>query len=694
MKGAFRRRIRQAIADPVLQGALDRNAERRQAAVRQAFTSVADPGALRRQARQIRLRSLAQLDSLIETFTGALQANGVHVHAAVDSADACRLVTAIARSHGAGTVIKAKSMVSEEIGLNHALESEGIRPLETDLGEYLVQLRGEAPSHIISPVVHLRREDAGATLEEALAIPYTTDVETMTRAVRRALRREFLGAAVGLSGVNFGVAETGTLCVVTNEGNGRMVTSVPPVHIALMGVERLVATLDELAVMLAVLPRSATGQKMSSYVSLIHGPRRGGDADGPRERHVILVDNGRHRLRRTPLSEALLCIRCGACLNACPVYQEIGGHAYGSIYPGPIGAVLSPGLFGLRDHGELAYASTLCGACTDICPVQIEFPTLLLRVRDQLAREAPARGLRGVLRLYAWLMSGPRRYRWAERAAASGTRLLPRKDGWATRLPPPFSAWTRRGDFPPFAAVPFHRRWRRLGQQGEAVPLGTKVTEALVSAGPPASVEQVEQFHRELLEVGGELVRCCQEDLSERLAAIVREAKADRLLAWNLEDAGFPGLRRRLENEGLEIVSGEAEGQGESPQPWRAWADIEVGLTGAAAGFAETGTIVLPAGPGRLQTASLLPWVHLAILRQSDLHASLDAWLAAGGGRLVRQAQAVALVSGPSRTADIEMMLTIGVHGPGRLVVFLVEEDSRSEADGGGAVRPLWRENG
>jgi len=265
---------------------------------------------------------------------------------------------------------------------------------------------------------------------------------------------------VGLSGVNFGVAETGTLALVTNEGNGRLCTTVPRVHIALMGIERLVPTLADLEVMLRLLPRSATAQKLTAYVSLLTGPRRAAEPDGPEELHVVLLDNGRSRTLGTELAESLLCIRCGACLNVCPVYREIGGHAYGSTYGGPIGSIVSPALFG-SDFGELANASSLCGACKDICPVRIDIPTMLLAVRGQQVAEGHSPvWLRWGMKAWAWAMATPARYRLAQRFAAIGTRLIAR-EGVLHALPPPLNAWTQRRDFPVFAREPFRTRWKR-----------------------------------------------------------------------------------------------------------------------------------------------------------------------------------------------------------------------------------------
>jgi L-lactate dehydrogenase complex protein LldF len=351
-------------------------------------------------------------------------------------------------------------MVSEEIALNHALEAAGIRAVETDLGEFIVQLRRETPSHLITPAVHLRREDVSELFHKEFGMEPTLDVEKMTAVARAELRRVFFGADVGLSGVNFGVAETGTMAIVTNEGNARLCTTLPRIHVALMGLERLVPTLADLEMMLRLLPRSATAQKLTSYVSLLTGPRRPDEPDGPEELHVVLLDNGRTRTLGSELAEALLCIRCGACLNVCPVYREIGGHAYGSTYGGPIGSVLSPALFG-SDFGELANASSLCGACRDICPVRIDIPTMLLAVRGQQAAQGHAPlWLKLGMKAWRWAMATPARYHAAQALAAFGSRLVSR-DGRIRALPPPLNAWTARRDFPVFARESFRARWKR-----------------------------------------------------------------------------------------------------------------------------------------------------------------------------------------------------------------------------------------
>ena len=398
----FRSRIRAAVADEQLQSALDANASRRSSGRIAAFASLPDLGASRRAARAVRADTVARLHEVLSEFTDRARANGMQVHLAADAAEARRLVIQIAETahpDRQGTAqrpllfAKSKSMVSEEIELNAALERRGHTVVETDLGEYIVQLRGEKPAHIITPAVHLQRRQVGTLFADRLGIPYTEDIPTLTAAARSALRKVFLSADVGISGVNFAVAETGGICIVTNEGNGRMVTTLPRLHIALMGMERLVPTLQDLGLMLALLPRSATGQKLSVYTQLIHSPQREGEVDGALERHVVIVDNGRSKLWNSDLREALYCIRCGACLNACPVFREIGGHAYvgqdgePAPYPGPIGSVISPGLLGLHEFGHLAQASSLCGACKDACPVDIDLPCHADSSTRRLARD-------------------------------------------------------------------------------------------------------------------------------------------------------------------------------------------------------------------------------------------------------------------------------------------------------------------
>ena len=462
---AFDRRAAGAIADLRLREAIDVATGRLRTARAEAMEAWPEAETVRDRARAIRADTIAHLDRHLPCFVRAVQAHGGVVHWADSADEAVWRVIQIAREHGVRRVVKSKSMLSEEVGLNEALEAEGFHVVETDLGEFVVQLAGDRPSHIIAPIVHWSRQRVAALFERKLgASPEETrDVASLCALARRVLRDEFVAADMGVSGVNFGVAETGTLCIVTNEGNGRMCTSLPRVHVALMGIERIVPTQDDLAVMLQVLARSATGQKLSVYTSFVTGPRRRDEDDGPEALHVVLVDNGRSRVLGSRRAEILYCIRCGACLNACPVYRDVGGHAYGSVYSGPIGAVLTPALFGQDVWHALPHASSLCGACRDVCPVRIDIPRMLLELRrDGVAEGRTALWVRAAMRLHGWLAVRPAAYRRALGLARLAMRPRAR-DGWIARLPGPLSGWTTSRDFPLPAPRSFTERWRARG---------------------------------------------------------------------------------------------------------------------------------------------------------------------------------------------------------------------------------------
>ncbi|MFN2302268.1 MAG: LutB/LldF family L-lactate oxidation iron-sulfur protein, partial [Anaerolineales bacterium] len=433
MNRIFHTKIRKALGDSNLQSALDGNATRRIAARQIAYDSLPENVQIMRQkANTIRKNVVENLDQYLEQFINHASKNGLIIHHADDAQKAVQIVLDIAQNSGAERIVKSKSMVSEEINLNSILEKHGIQVVETDLGEYIVQLRGEPPAHIITPAVHLTRKDVGELFSEKLGIPFTDDVSTLTSVARKKLRQTFLDADIGITGVNFGVAENGALCILTNEGNGRMVTTLPNIHIALMGIERLVPSMQDLALMIELLPRSATGQKITVYANLIFSPRHSGELDGSQVRHLILLDNGRSHLQTSILSEILYCIRCGACINACPIFREIGGHAYVSKngqhtpYPGPVGSVLSPGLFGVSDFGQLARASSLCGACKEACPVDIDIPKLLLRVRaggSQIEEQRIPVNVPSILALglsvFTWAAVKTRLFNLAQRAAGT-----------------------------------------------------------------------------------------------------------------------------------------------------------------------------------------------------------------------------------------------------------------------------------
>jgi L-lactate dehydrogenase complex protein LldF len=450
-----------ALGDPRLRASVSSTAAKLAASRESAFAALPAGDSVRDRARAIRAHTLAHLDRYLAEFARAARTAGAQVHWAEDTAAATRHVVDIATTHGARLAVKSKSMVTEEVALNAALEIAGLKVVETDLGEFVVQVAGEHPSHIITPIIHKTRGDVARLFVERLGATAdeVADVAAMTAFARRILRQRFLEADLGISGVNFGVAATGSLCLVTNEGNGRLCTSLPRVHIALMGIERVVPTAADLGVMLEVLARSATGQVLTVYTNIISGPRRPGEPDGPDELHIVLVDNGRSRVLGSELAEILYCIRCGACLNICPVYQAMGGHAYGSVYPGPVGAVLTPALEASGQWEDLPFASTLCGACRDVCPVRIDIPRMLLALRRRVvdAGHGPP-WLRAALRVHGWLATRPRAYRLAGRIAAWSLARMAR-DGFVARLPGAGAAWTRTRDLRAPASRSFLRRW-------------------------------------------------------------------------------------------------------------------------------------------------------------------------------------------------------------------------------------------
>ena len=421
---------------------------------------------LRLRAAEIRANALSKLPDLLEQLEARCSENGIQVHWAESLEQANGLVLDIMNRHAAKLLIKGKSMVSEEMELNHFLEQQGIECLESDLGEYILQLAGEPPSHIVMPAIHKTRLQIAQLFREKFPdIPYTEDVDTLTRNAREILRRQFYQAPVGLSGVNFAVAETGTICLVENEGNGRMCTTIPPVHIAVTGIEKVVEKLADIPPLLSLLPRSATGQHITTYFNMITSPRKPNEKDGPDEVHLVLLDNGRSRIYQDQeLIATLRCIRCGACMNHCPVYTRIGGHAYGTTIPGPIGSILEPQKSGLDQHGDLPTASTLCGACAEVCPVRIPIPELLNRLRFERVRLDHTGVTIGqgsqrnpwearIWKGWSWMHANPVFYRLGIRLATGLRSLLPRRLG----------AWTRVRKAPRIAEKSLHTLARQQG---------------------------------------------------------------------------------------------------------------------------------------------------------------------------------------------------------------------------------------
>jgi L-lactate dehydrogenase complex protein LldF len=461
----FRERAAGALQDAHLQEALTIATTKFIGLRREAFTRFPEGEQLRDQARAIKEATLQRLDHWLERLVTNIEHRGGHVHYATTGDEARDIILDICRRAGARLAVKTKSMATEEIELNEALGRAGITPVETDLGEYIIQLAHEKPSHIIAPAIHKTRGQVAALFTRELGRPVAADPEVLTRIARVELREKFLRADVGITGANFAVAETGTLVLVTNEGNGRMVTSLPRVHIAVVGVEKVVPSMTDLMVFLRILAKSATGQTLSVYTTLVQGPRRPGELEGPDELHLVLLDNGRIRQLAGPLREALSCLRCGACLNVCPVYRQIGGHAYGYTYPGPIGILLTAMLHGQEAVPDLAHASSLCGACLEACPVRIDIPKMLIELRRSgvETRTAPW-AERLVFRAVTAVVTRPALYQ----RVAGLARLLQRpfvRDGAIRRLPLFLGAWTRTRDLPAVAHRTFRERWAELERE-------------------------------------------------------------------------------------------------------------------------------------------------------------------------------------------------------------------------------------
>jgi len=450
--------IRPALSDVLLQKNLRQTLSKSSTARVQAIAEVSNWEELREHARQVKAHTIARLGHYLEEFEQNVIAQGGRVIWADTGREALDFIFRLALEKGVQKVVKSKSMLGEEIRLNEELERNHIEAVETDLGEYIVQLAHEHPSHIVFPALHKSKEQVAALFEAQLGMPPTDDCEALTATARRVLRRHFLSARMGITGVNFGVAETGTVVVVENEGNARLSVSVPEIHIAIMGLEKVVPRAADLGVFLKLLTRNATAQRISTYVNLINGKRRDGELDGPSEFYLVLVDNGRTRiLANRFLSQTLHCIRCGACLDVCPIYQTIGGHAYGSTYPGPIGAILTPQLLSLEEAPDHAFASSLCGACYEICPVKIEIPHILLKLREQAQDQRSARASlvpleKWGLQAWSWIMSSPGRYRLATRLARGFSRLYRPKGRIGV---PPLSAWTKSRELPELAPKSF-----------------------------------------------------------------------------------------------------------------------------------------------------------------------------------------------------------------------------------------------
>ncbi|MGA2741401.1 MAG: LutB/LldF family L-lactate oxidation iron-sulfur protein, partial [Bryobacteraceae bacterium] len=459
MSVAFDEKVHKTLADANLQlaiyGATARLIDHRKHAV--TATALPDYQELRTHANALKRHTIDHLDRYLEEFEGNVAAHGGKVIYCQDATEVADFVLALAKERGAQLIVKSKSMTTEEIDLNERLQHHDLESVETDLGEYILQLAHQRPYHIVAPALHLTRYDVGDLFARTLGVANETAPEKQTLIARGVLRQKFLAADIGITGANFLVADSGAVVLVENEGNARLTTSAPKIHIAVAGIEKLIPRAQDLAVFLKLLGRSATGQALTVYTSFLSGPRRAGEIDGPEEFYVVLLDNGRTKLLAdSGKRESLYCIRCGACLNHCPVYRKIGGHSFPWVYSGPIGAIITPQFMGIEHEPSLPFASSLCGACAEVCPVKIDIPRVLLELRAEV-KQAEERGGRNRLerlafKIWAWVMCHPRIYEMAAMAAAS---MAPSENGkWLRSAPavmnlPPVRAWLSQRDLPP-----------------------------------------------------------------------------------------------------------------------------------------------------------------------------------------------------------------------------------------------------
>jgi L-lactate dehydrogenase complex protein LldF len=665
-------------------------------------SEVPDWQELREAGRAIKDSALAALDQHLSELEAAVIAAGGVVHWANDGDEGCSIVADIARSHGVSEVVKVKSIATDEIKLNEALAAAGVRAVETDLAELIIQLGDDVQSHILVPAIHKNRAEIRDLFARELDLPDLTDEpEALAEAARLHLRRKFLSARVGVSGANFAVAETGTVSVFESEGNGRMCTTLPDVLVTVMGIEKLVPEWRDMEVFLQLLPRSSTGERMNPYTSFWTGVRPG---DGPQEFHLVLLDNGRTGVLADQVGrQALRCIRCSACLNVCPVYSRTGGHAYESVYPGPIGAILTPQLTGLESGRSLPYASSLCGACYEVCPVEIDIPRVLVHLRGRVVDSEPAwkpekAAMKGLFRAF----SSARSFERAQAAARLGSRPLVR-DGRIGRLPWPLSGWTDTRDLPEPPAETFRAWWRRERGAPEPAPKSralrlppisrqtsvssrpeanrgprdartailARIQAALQDRPPPVKVPRayrqtsdeprrsvIARFSDRVGEYRATVRSSTRDELKTALAEMAAQAGAERLaVPADLPDQWRPGEVELITDDGLSA---------------HALDTLDGALTGCALAIAETGTLVLDGGRAQGRRAlTLVPDYHLCVVEADAIVATVPEAIR----RLepaVREGRPLTFISGPSATSDIELNRVEGVHGPRTLHVVVL----------------------
>jgi len=665
---------------------------------------------LRAAGAAIKDSALLRLDSMLEQLEASVTAAGGMVHWARDAAEANSIVAAVALSHGVDEVVKVKSIATDEIELNEGLAAAGVLAVETDLAELIIQLDDDFPSHILVPAIHRNRAEIREIFRRELGLDDLSDEPAaLAEAARLHLRAKFLSARMGVSGANFAVAETGSVCVFESEGNGRMCTTLPEVLVTVMGIEKAIPSWRDMEVFLQLLPRSSTGERLNPYTSVWSGTtaRTTGTEDGPREFHLVLLDNGRIQTLADEVGrQALRCIRCSACLNVCPVYSRVGGHAYGSVYPGPIGAILTPQLRGIEEAGSLPYASSLCGACGEVCPVKIEIPRLLthLRAREVASRRRRLDPEKLAMKALFGAFSTRERYERAQKLARGASKPFARGRRSISRAPGPLAGWTMSRDLPVPAPESFREWWRRtrgptqasratvseltahIAASSDTIPGGGRpdapragdartdilhrIREALHGATPgdiPRDYRTedargrnaiVDLFAERVAEYRATVHRVGEAEVGEKVTRIAREAGAERI--------GIPtDFPEEWRPSGIELID-------DAPLSVPELDALDGALTGCAVAIAEAGAFVLDGGPGQGRRAlSLVPDLHICVVREDQVVGLVPEAVAELEGS-VDAGKALTFVAGPSATSDIELDRVEGVHGPRTLHVVVV----------------------
>ena len=656
---------------------------------------VPDWAELREAGRALKDSALASLDSQLERLEAAVTDAGGRVHWARDGAEANRIVCGIARDQGVDEVVKVKSIATDEIKLNEALAESGVRAVETDLAELIIQLADDRQSHILVPAIHKNRAEIREVFARELGIPdLTDDPPALTEAARLHLRAKFLSARMGISGANFAVAETGTVSVFESEGNGRMCTTLPEVLVTVMGIEKLVPEWRDMGVFIQLLPRSSTAERMNPYTSFWTGVS---DGDGPREFHLVLLDNGRTDVLGDQVGrQALRCIRCSACLNVCPVYSRTGGHAYESVYPGPIGAILTPQLKRLEEGRSLPYASSLCGACYEVCPVAIDIPRVLVHLRGKVVDGEPAwKPEKAAMKAMYRAFSSRRAFERAQKAARLGARPLARH-GRIERMPWPMSGWTMTRDLAEPPKETFRDWWKRERGDGGGEPILARVDATPREAVPPADAPGdaktvvLQRVRRALgtesapVEVPRGYRRTSQRSREEAVDVFAERVAEYRASVHRAEAGEAAGrISRVCQQRGVaRMIAPEGVPESWRPSGVELVADdhltahdldsLDGALTGCALAIAETGVIVLDGGPTQGRRAlTLVPDYHLCVVT-GDQVVDLVTEAVERLEPAVRAGRPLTFVAGPSATSDIELNRVEGVHGPRTLDVVVL----------------------